>query len=282
MDAKIIYEKLEKDFINTDLWDEWADYMEDVKSYLCKNFLSRSMGLVCDFTSDINKVYTAVFPTKKVMKKILDDNISNAMLFVHHPAIWDISDSRVFYQMSQDLLREFKIKGISIYNLHVPLDNYSEYSTSKTLADKLEICIERKFAKYNGALCGVIGNTSCNTVEELKKQATIAFGHEVGAYLYGDNKILNNKVAIVAGGGNKKEFVKEMINYKVNTFITGITNKNMGYNLAHNLEEEHRINVIGGTHYTTEKYACLAMCKYFDKLGLNSQFVEGEAILEDL
>jgi hypothetical protein len=39
---------------------------------------------------------------------------------------------------------------------------------------------------------------------------------------------------------------------------------------------------MGGTHYTTEKPACLAMCDYFQKLGLPAEFIEGEPVMEDL
>ncbi len=282
MKAAFLYEILEKDFIHTGLTDDWAAYMGVVKEYLCENFIKRSIGLVCDFTDEISKVYTAVFPTDKVMQKIIDDGAVKTMLFVHHPSIWDISSKEIFYQMSPKLLDKFKEREISIYNLHVPLDNYSEYSTSKTLADAIGITAEQPFAKYRGALCGVIGKTTCNTIEELKKQASNALGHKVGLYKYGSSEIINNRVAVVAGGGNQKDFVLEAIEHNVNVFITGITSKNACYSLVHELEQKHNINVIGGTHYSTEKFACIAICRYFNKLGLSAEFVKGEAILEDL
>jgi putative NIF3 family GTP cyclohydrolase 1 type 2 len=72
------------------------------------------------------------------MQKILDDKAEDAMLFVHHPSIWDITKApEVFQQMDKNLLQQFKNKKISIYNLHVPLDNFSEYSTSVSFANAL-------------------------------------------------------------------------------------------------------------------------------------------------
>lgn len=64
--------------------------MPEVWDYLSPNFRERSMGLVCDFAKEIKKVYSAVFPTDKVMQEIIDDGATDAMLFLHHPSIWDI------------------------------------------------------------------------------------------------------------------------------------------------------------------------------------------------
>ena len=51
---------------------------------------------------------------------------------------------------------------------------------------------------------------------------------------------------------------------------------------THELEKNSRINVIGGTHYSSEKFACIEMCKYFNKLGLEAEFIEDEPCFEDM
>jgi len=123
------------------------------------------------FATEINKVYTAVFPSREVMQRILDDGTQDAMLFVHHPSIWDIRKApETFQQMDRELLQQFKDKRISIYNLHVPLDSFSEYSTSVTLAKALEIKIEKPFAPYFGALCGVFWKNRFNNNSRFKKK----------------------------------------------------------------------------------------------------------------
>ena len=165
-----LYNQLEKDFIFEGLRDEWAEYMPEVWDYLSPNFKERSMGLVCDFAEEIKKVYSAVFPTDKVMQEIIDGGTTDAMLFLHHPSIWDIRRPSLFYQMEIGLLEKFKQNRIAIYNLHVPLDNFGEYSTGKTLADALDIEIEKPFKEYRGALSGVIGKTRCRTMAELHEQ----------------------------------------------------------------------------------------------------------------
>ena len=150
--------------------DVWARFMDSISDFLSENFKKRSMGIVCDFATEVNKVYTAVFPSKEIMQKILDDGTQNAMLFVHHPSIYDIRNApKIYQQMDRELLQQFKDRKISIYNLHIPLDNFSEYSTSVTLAKVLGINPEKSFAPYFGSLCGVFGKTNLATIQDLSR-----------------------------------------------------------------------------------------------------------------
>ena len=283
MKAIELYEHLEKDFINSEMSDDWAQYMNSIEDFITPNFKKRSMGLVCDFTKDINKVYTAVFPSNKVMKKILDDKTENAMLFVHHPSIWDITKApEIFHQMNRDLLQKFKDRKISIYNLHVPLDNFGEYSTSVSLTKALGLKIEKPFAPYFGVLCGVIGKTNITNVQELRKKFEDIVEHKVSLYNYGDNEIKDKKIAIIAGGGNKIDFLENIAKLNINTFITGVSIKNDHSKKAHDFAKKHKINVLGGTHYSSEKFACISMVNYFKKLGLESEFIEDKPLMEDI
>lgn len=283
MEATKLYARLEKDFIKPGLSDEWAEDMGEVNDFLSENFKKRSMGLVCDNSKQINRVYTAVFPTDEVMKHILAEKAEDAMLFVHHPCIWDITKApQVFQQMNRDLLKKFQARRISVYNLHVPLDNYGKYSTSSTLANALEIKSLKPFAPYFGSLCGVFGKTKLKTTVDLSRKFKEVVGHRVSLYPYGDKTIKNGVVALIAGGGNDIEMLQEIAKEGVNTFVTGITALNSHSQKAHEFAKQHRINILGGTHYSTEKFACQAMCDYFGNLGLECQFVEGKAGLEDL
>lgn len=283
MEATKLYEILEKDFITPELSDDWAPHMSSVSDFLSENFKKRSMGLVCDFAKEINKVYTAVFPSREVMQKILDDGTKDAMLFVHHPSIWDIRKApEIFQQMDRDLLQQFKDRRISIYNLHVPLDNFGEYSTSVSLAKALGIKPEKSFAPYMGSMCGVFGKIDTETVQDLRKRFQNAVGHEVSLYNHGNDEIKNKTVAVVAGGGNEKDILEEIAKEGINTYVTGVTIKNDFSKEAHDFAKEHKINVLGGTHYSTEKFACISMADYFKKAGLPSEFIEGKPVMEDM
>jgi len=214
-----LYAHLEKDFILQGLWDEWSKYMGDTKDFICTNFLKRSMGLVYDFAEDINKVYTAVFPEKSVTDKILNDNIENAMLFVHHPSIWLGSGN--WNEIDLEVLKEFKKRKISVYNL------------------------------------------TCY-------------------YKYGEDEIKDGMVALIAGGGNDLNFLKEMLENDIHILVTGITCEDEHSKESHDFAKENKISLLGGTHYSTEKFACIKMCDYFKRLGLTSEFIEGKPVFFDM
>ena len=282
MKAIELYNRLEVDFVLQGMWDDWAGYMGEIEDYLSSNFIERSMGLVCDFTENVNKVYSAVFPSRDVMKRILAEGVTDAMLFVHHAAAWDIRNPVPFYQMDRGLLEKFKENRVSIYNFHVPLDNYGEFSTTRTLADALEIEIERPFFEYRGALAGIIGKTKCTTVKELNKLFSDVLGHQTKLYLYGNNNIPEGRIALAAGGGNDIGLVNGMIENNIKVLVTGVTAHNEVSAEVHAFEKENHINVLGGTHYSTEKFACQKMCTYFERIGLPSVFVEETPVFEDM
>ena len=286
MKATDLYNQLEKDFVKPGMTEDWFNYMagDEVEEFVCDNFKQRSMGLVCDFADEVTKVYTAVFPSDRVMTKILDDGASNAMLFVHHPADWDLSKDpdKAFYQMNPELLKKLRERKISVFNFHYPLDNFGEYSTSKTLADALGIKITKPFAEIDGAMCGVIGTTDCKDVHELNAKYSQVVGHKTKLHQYGSDEIRNSTVGICAGGGNDTDVVNELIANGINVLISGLSLNNKYSAGAHELEKEHKINLLGGTHYSSEKFACMAICKYFDKLGLDAEFVSDVPCLEDL
>ena len=286
MKAIDLYNQLEKDFVRPGMVENWFwfDYMAEIEEYICDNFKQRSIGLMCDFTEEVNKVYTAVFPSDRVLASILDDGISDAMLFVHHAADWDLSKDpdTAFYQMNTGLLKKLRENNISVFNFHYPLDNYSEYSTSKTLADALGVAIIKPFAEAGGAVCGVIGTTSSKDIHELNANYSRVVGHKTKLYQYGSDTILNGTVGICAGGGNDPIVVNELIANGINVLISGLSLNNKYSSEAHRLEREHNINLLGGTHYSSEKFACMAMCKYFSKLGLQSEFVSDIPCFDDL
>jgi putative NIF3 family GTP cyclohydrolase 1 type 2 len=278
--AKKIYEKLEQYFIlRRGLSDDWK--FTKTNKYLSNNFKERSMGVVYDFSKEIKKVYTAVFPEEKVLKKIIAKKETDLLLFVHHPQVWDIRKKEVFEEIPEKYLKIFKERRISIYCLHVPLDNFSKFSTTNTLSKALNIKVETQFCPYFGGLCGVLGIADTDKVTDVKKNFEKAVGHKIKLYKYGDSKIINNKVALVAGGGNNLEIL-EKIPKECNLFITGITTKNNYSKEAHEYLKKRKINLLGGTHYSTEKFACILMVDYFKKQGLPSEFIEGTPILEDM
>jgi putative NIF3 family GTP cyclohydrolase 1 type 2 len=284
MKAVDLYNQLEKDFVTPEMKENWYEGIEGLDEYICDNFKQRSMGLLCDFAQETTKVYTAVFPSDEVLLKILAYDSCDALIFLHHPMDWDLSKdpNKAFYEINTGLLARLKERRISLFNFHYPLDNFGEFGNSKTLAEEMGLKIIKPFAEFHGALCGVICETDCKDIHELKEKYSQAVGHETKLYQYGDSVITNNQVAIVAGGGNDTDVIKEIIEFGVNALISGLSVSNSYSLVAHEMEKEHKINLLGGTHYSSEKFGCIAMCEYFKKMGLLSEFVEGKPCLEDL
>jgi len=282
MEANKLYQQLERDFMKPEMSDDWWRHMESLEEFVSGNFKRRSMGLVCDFAVEVEKVYTAVFPSNSVMEKILNDGAANAMLFVHHPMVWDIRNAVAFSPMSKDLLAKFRNGKISIFNFHVPLDNFGPYSTSVSLARALGFEIEKPFAPYLGGLCGVFCKTNPVFVNDLKNKFETVVGHKIGLYQYGSDEINNGIVAVVAGGGNSVDALQEMTDEGVGTLLTGISVRNEISRAAHEFAQECKINLLGGTHYSTEKFACIAMVDYFKNLGLPAEFAADIPVMEDM
>ena len=284
MRAVDLYNQLEKDFVKPDTKEDWYEDMAGLDEYICDNFKQRSMGLLCDFAQEITKVYTAVFPSDDALMNILADDITDALIFLHHPMDWDLSKDpeKAFYEINTELLVKLKERRISVFNFHYPLDNFGEYGNSKTLAEAIGLKVIKPFADFSGALCGVICETDCKDIYELSEKYSQAVGHETKLYRYGDSTIADNHVAIVAGGGNDANVVREVIENGVNILISGLSVSNSYSLAAHEMENEYKINLLGGTHYSSEKFGCIAMCGYFKKLGLPSVFINGKPCFEDL
>jgi putative NIF3 family GTP cyclohydrolase 1 type 2 len=159
MNAYELYNLLEKDFELNSCTDSWKMKFSE---YVSDDFKNKSMGLVFDNTSTINKVYTAVFPSYDILDKILASGEKDILLFTHHPKLWDITKIPAFIDISEEYLRRLQQKQISMYTLHIPLDKCGPYSTSVSLANMLEIKIDEEFCEDGGVKIGIIGSIDLN------------------------------------------------------------------------------------------------------------------------
>ncbi len=281
--ASELYKRLDSDFIKEGITDyDWTAKMPNLTPFLTDSFQKTGMGLMCDFSDRIETVYTTVFLSEQALVKLIEEDAKNALLFSHHPVGWDIKNRNGTYGVEPKYLEVLRERKISLYVLHHPLDHYSEYSTGKTFAKVLGIEIEKPAFLSCGAMCGIIGRTDCKTVDELKALYSKAVGHQTSLYRYGDETIENGRVAVCVGGGNDTFVVEEMLSNDIRVLITGVTVNNQFSKEVHHQEQENRINLLGGTHYSSEKYAPMKMCEYFEGLGLQSEFIAGEPDLNDL
>ena len=206
-------------------------------------------------------------------------------MFTHHPMSWDITRKDAFQSIDVCNLEIMKERGISMYTLHVPLDCNGKYSTSVNLAGAFGAKIIDEFFDYHGCKVGVVAETAFTNVDDLKNEFDSLIQHESRIYRYGDEKICGNKVAFCGGGGNEPQLYDELTKKGVNTYITGITIRETDFQpaiRAHENAKKNRINILGGTHYSTEKFACIKMVGYFNKLGLLCEFMPDEPCMTDM
>jgi putative NIF3 family GTP cyclohydrolase 1 type 2 len=263
--------------------DSWIRF--DLGEYIYPDYIKYGNGLLLDNTKEIESVFTAVFPEKKVLDKVLTLG-RKSLLFLHHPMIWDPScKGYPFRNIPDKYIRELSQAQISLYNLHTPLDKNGKYSTGMTLVKKLGLKPVDEFFNYNGVKVGVIGRTIYSKVEDLSKSFKKAVTHRIKVWGYGAEEIKNSLVGVVGGGGNDQAAAHDLHEKGINIYITGVTLKNPDYEpsiIFHKVMKEYDINVLAGTHYSTEKFACKAMVNYFRALGLHSQFLNGTPEMLDL
>ena len=284
MEAKVVYDKLNKDFLKEGIRDiGWTVRMPLLWKHFTNEFCTNSgKGLMLDFAFEINEVYTMVFLEERLLDQLLATNVTDALILSHHPTAWDIEKRNGNYAIDEEYCLRLKQNRIAVYILHQPLDDYGPYSTARTLAEQLPVTIERPAFKFQGAMCGLIATTSCNTITELQKRFSTAVGHRVSLYRYGNKQINEQKVAVCPGGGNQLFVIQEMLKNNTKTLITGVSLINEHSSDVHKYAKKHRVNVLGGTHYSTEKFAMMRMVEYFEALGLPARFLADEPQLYDL
>jgi len=169
--------------------------------------------------------------------------------------------------------------------MHIPLDSNGDYSTSVSLAKELQLQITGEFCEYLGCKLGVICETAFTKLEDFASHIEKILGHEIKIRRYGNDIIERKTVAVAAGGGCVDFVAEELAALGINTFLTGCTKPipsfepNMEF---HRIAGENKINLVGATHYSTEKFACMAIVKYFAGLGIEAEFIEGAPCMEDL
>lgn len=233
------------------------------------------IGLQEEHTKEINKVYTATFAGDEVFKKLEKLGASSCLLFTHHPA-----GQRESLSMDAPLVSDYA-KGvmgrqsITLFSYHIPLDRNGEYSPGNSLAKRIGAVPYEEFYLQNQVRMGIFCKTEYETVTEVLEKLEHAVGHCGKSYGYGEEKLKGGKIAIMAGGAKSTEIYREMKEKGINTFITGITSPSVPWTQAiHEAARENGINLIGGTHYSTEKFALVEMIRFFEKLGLKAEFIE--------
>ena len=285
MKAKKLYDTLDRDFKIAKYKDEWGPLLE-FNEFINPDFKERYIGVMLDNSDEIKKVYTSTFPDNIILEEILERNETDVLLFSHHAMGYDSNlEGLPFYNIPVKYLKELKARRISFYVMHIPLDKNGVYSTSVSLARVLQLPVKDEFCEYLGCKVGVICGTDFTKITDFALHVKKLVGHDIKIRQHDDENIKEGRIAIAAGGGCMDFIVREVSELGLNTYLTGITKKILSFEPCmefHRIIKENKINVVGATHYSTEKYACMAMKDYFAGIGIEAEFIEGIPFMEDL
>ncbi len=296
MELKTLTKKLDQEFKVSQVQEEWQWLFDDlfIKKSL-KSFRKplHHTGLVIKNSLEVNVIYTAFAPSTYVLKEIKRRRVKNSLLVVKHPFDWDgrkVGQGFIPLSLKDYLLMEEM--GVSLYSLHTPLDknrNDKIVSTAYGFAKAIGLKVKEEFAlegeKNPDLLIGVIGSLKDKHFDNLVKRLNSILNYKVKIMKVSDEL---GKVAVVTGGGFTAELILEAKNRGCKTYLTGIITPNASkyskQNYPKTVEQVSLIkgiNIIGCSHYLTEKWAMLFSLPYFRQFA-PTEFIEDQSALKRL
>jgi putative NIF3 family GTP cyclohydrolase 1 type 2 len=256
--------------------DEWADLFELVypepywREFAEPGYEGRWNGLLVRGADQVERVATCVFPSDRVVAMLEP----GTFLFSEHPI--DYGDEPGFLPLSRASFERMRSSGISLYNVHAPLDHHPDISPSRMCAQGMGVPVEEEFLPIAEGIPGgaaVIGPADA-TVDGLAGRLQALLGPEVPVTIVRRRADTDRagRVAVVGGGGADREALEAALARGCETYVTGgVFTRWAGEFLA--LAEASGIAVVDGTHYGTEKPPQLAMADWFRRLGLAAEFI---------
>jgi predicted acetyltransferase/putative NIF3 family GTP cyclohydrolase 1 type 2 len=240
-------------------------------------YLERWNGLMVRGAPAVTEVVTAVFPGEELVAGLG----SGTLLFTEHPV--ELAGG-CFAPIRAARLPALKSAGVSVYQVHAPLDHHPELSPSRLLASALGLAhLEEYFPIADGLAGGalVIGDSD-RTVTELVALTAEALGQEVPVRLLSSPRRPAGRVAIAAGGGAQVDMLAASRARGCETYVTGnalddspLPEVRREVAAFRALAARERVAVIDGTHYGTEKLSQLAMVEWFRRRGGPARFAPG-------
>lgn len=239
-------------------------------------------GLLLDYAEYLEAVYTSTFSGTEVIDVLRRKGVKNALLFTHHPGPQH-EEGKEGKEFTEEDIEFMKNNRISHFSLHLPLDQINPYSPGICLARALDAVPYKSFFEEGGAIMGLICTINCTVIDEVLKKMEILTGHPCRLYDYGNKELSDGKIAISAGGAEGTEIYKELKREGVRLFITGVGSPEIDWFApSHEEAKRHRISILSAGHYSTEKFALIDICRFFEERGLRAQFIEETPHLTDI
>ncbi len=294
MNQSDIVQKL-NDFFNVEAFDEhelWSEMIpvDDLTTYrrlIRREFVDGTWnGLILDSTSEIDRVYLVVFPGQAVLDTILalelEREAPGALIFAHHPADFEES-GRGFSGIREAQIDELREQNISYYCCHAPLDCHPEISTVSALAKALKLRDAEPFSPHHGAMEGVHGKLRDMTFSKLAEHLTEVT--EIPYIRYSQIRFNGQPVehvAVIPGGGNNPDQLREAAELGCDTYVTGHWWLIGDYDYAAQQRALMReivptlpMNLLGTSHYASEMIVMRdQMPGWFRNAGIEAKFIK--------
>lgn len=174
-------------------------------------------GLMVRGSEEVRRAATCVFPTDQMVAALEP----GTFLFSEHAA--DYTDVDGFFPLARSSFETIRERGISFYQVHLPLDVHPEVSPSRLCATgmgltNLQECF-RVCDLPGGAM--VVGQSTL-TLDQLAQRLHAFLGEEVPVeVLSGLSDQAAGCVAVAAGGGADPAALEEALRHGCTTYVSG-------------------------------------------------------------
>ncbi len=259
---------------------KWA-VTENNAAFLNPRFLRHKTGLMAVAEDDIVEVRTAVFVTDAVVGKLR--TCSPCLLVAHHNFDY-YDDERGLQPIGSEQIQALLDHGHSIYVAHAGLDTHAIYGSSLALASLMGLTVIERFYDYFGeptALVADAGEQDFQSFAELVRMKL----HRPSVSVQMHHPRVR-KIAVVAGGGDTPDFLEEAYDRGCDTVLMGTLENRWaipeiqdGHKLFLRLNDTLRLNLIGGSHFGTERPVMIGVLTLFEGMGVPCDYCEDEPLL---
>ncbi|MFC1735478.1 Nif3-like dinuclear metal center hexameric protein [Candidatus Hydrogenedentota bacterium] len=254
------------------------------RSFVLAGFHEKKTGLMFDFADSVDITYCATFITDEVLVRIFELAKGPSLLFTHHPFDYH-EDERGLGPLSDEMVQELKERHIAVYAIHAPLDVGLNICASRSFAQRLSLREMKPFFPALGGHLGVYGRVTGTKLDEIAN--VVGHATNLDTVDVFDNVGQFGLTAVVAGGGDQVPILKEAESLGCTTYITGTAVHRWGREpIQKGNREFHEgarmagMNLIGATHYNTEKYAVQDVAALLQQQGFPAMFVEDPVLRE--
>lgn len=153
----------------------------DWKNYFEPEFTELFNGLMLKSAEDVSTVFCSIFPSEEVLDRFIAESLEGDLFFTHHPLDMECGNprgklGRGFLPIAREHLDQMKLKKLSFYSCHLPMDIHREVSTTIAMAKALDARVDEGFYSDSRGYVGAICSIEPMSTEELisKKQTSIA------------------------------------------------------------------------------------------------------------